>query len=456
MSFGTISHIMPFLPALQILAEQGNRITFLAPQEYLKHVDDFPGILKRQIGSGSKQWDRDYVRDFKTIKAFDGKQKVDLFLCDFMTPACLDYAHFHKKKIVYLAPLGYLGMGRSWYIPPYGSPFTQEQVVSSLFTRIYKWLTEIPSIPEYIESINQYENYMKTRKELGLDKAIPKDYIGQHLFISHSVFGFHEPRDLPTNVLVVGPVLPSTIDPLEPELLDQLYSFEIKGISVIYISYGSVLDITHFTGLKIFASIVQLLNENPKLAVIIALGGTDPRSYHVPDDLIDRIIIKSWVNQRALLMNSATKLFINHGGLSSIMESMYAGVPMLVTPISADQFDNAKKLVNVNLGVTVDINRITPSNFTSTIKEVMAQFKDPESKLYNGAQRFKKIARLNSQSHLLLLVNTFEMAATVGYNHLVPITAKMTWWQIHGEFYTLIATLFIVLVSIVHFLENKI
>lgn len=447
MSFGTISHIMPYLAPLQILAERGNRITFLAPQEYLQHINEYPGIQKRQIGSGSKQWDRNYVQDFKTIKAFDEKQNVDLFICDFMTPACLDYAHFHKKRIIFLGPLGYYGVGKQWYIPPYESPFTQDQIVSSFYFRIYKWFAELPTVGQYMESITQYEAYMKTKKELGLDSSIPKDFIQQHLFISHSVFGFHKARELPTNVMVVGPVLPSRIDPLEPELLDKLYKMEMKGMSVIYISYGSVLDITHYVGMKIFDSVVQLLNENPKLAVIIALGGSDPRSYNIPDRLLDRILIERWVNQRALLMNPIVKLFINHGGLSSIMESMYAGKPLIITPISADQFENAKKVVESDIGIAYSFERFNQQNFTGSVKQMLADF-NKESRLSTGVRKLMKIARLNSETHFLQLVNTFEMAATVGYDHLVPVVAKMEWWEIYGELCMVLSSVALGIISI--------
>ena len=48
-----------------------------------------------------------------------------------------------------------------------------------------------------------------------------------------------------------------------------------------------------------------------------------------------------------------TKLFITHGGMFGVQESVYHGVPLLVLPIFADQFDNARRIEDKGLGTVL-------------------------------------------------------------------------------------------------------
>lgn len=53
------------------------------------------------------------------------------------------------------------------------------------------------------------------------------------------------------------------------------------------------------------------------------------------------------------------KLFISHGGLGSIMESKYYGVPVLGLPIFADQPRNVKMAADEGWALQLDFTTVT-------------------------------------------------------------------------------------------------
>lgn len=57
------------------------------------------------------------------------------------------------------------------------------------------------------------------------------------------------------------------------------------------------------------------------------------------------VVIQSWIPQNDLLGHPSVKAFVTHGGARSMQEAVYHGVPMVVVPLFADQFDNAVRIV---------------------------------------------------------------------------------------------------------------
>ncbi len=76
--------------------------------------------------------------------------------------------------------------------------------------------------------------------------------------------------------------------------------------------------------------------------VIISTGQTDPDALGpLPADVLPR----RFVPQPEVPARAA--LFVTHGGMNSVNEAMYAGVPMLVVPQGADQPMTAARVVEL-------------------------------------------------------------------------------------------------------------
>ncbi|KDP31397.1 hypothetical protein JCGZ_11773 [Jatropha curcas] len=85
-----------------------------------------------------------------------------------------------------------------------------------------------------------------------------------------------------------------------------------------------------------------------------------PSDYGVlPDGFEDRVagrgfIIKGWAPQVAILRHRAVGAFLTHCGWNSVLEGIAGGVVMLTWPMDADQFTNAKLLVDqLQVGIRV-------------------------------------------------------------------------------------------------------
>lgn len=83
----------------------------------------------------------------------------------------------------------------------------------------------------------------------------------------------------------------------------------------------------------------------------------------------DNFSIYSFVPQLEVLEN--TDIFITHGGMNSITESLYYGVPMIVIPFMTDQPLNAKRIEELHLGKKLEYKNITSEIIRTTTLSVM-------------------------------------------------------------------------------------
>jgi UDP:flavonoid glycosyltransferase YjiC (YdhE family) len=66
--------------------------------------------------------------------------------------------------------------------------------------------------------------------------------------------------------------------------------------------------------------------------------------------LPENIMVKQWVSQEQVIRQA--DLFINHGGVNSIHDGLYCGVPHLLIPQQAEQTFNAMQVVKSGAGVS--------------------------------------------------------------------------------------------------------
>jgi MGT family glycosyltransferase len=82
--------------------------------------------------------------------------------------------------------------------------------------------------------------------------------------------------------------------------------------------------------------------------VVVASGQTDPVALA---PLPPNVLVRRSVPQLDVLDRAA--MFVTHGGMNSVNEAMYAGVPMLVVPQGADQPLVAGRVAGLGAGLTI-------------------------------------------------------------------------------------------------------
>ncbi|KAL2337888.1 hypothetical protein Fmac_012334 [Flemingia macrophylla] len=119
-----------------------------------------------------------------------------------------------------------------------------------------------------------------------------------------------------------------------------------KAKSVLYVSFGTVVRLSHEQLLELWYGLVNSLK--PFLWVIEKelINGEDGIDSHVPMELKmgtkERGFLVHWAPQEEVLAHPAVGGFLTHSGWNSTLECITEGVPMLCWPSIADQTVNSR------------------------------------------------------------------------------------------------------------------
>jgi len=135
-----------------------------------------------------------------------------------------------------------------------------------------------------------------------------------------------------------------------------------SAVPFVYVSLGSFLSVRG----DILARLVEALRG---LDVRVALAhGSTPRS--ALGDLPASWLVRETLPQVTLLRSAA--LAVTHGGNNSVTEALTAGVPMLVLPLSTDQFAGAESLEKACLATVLDPNSATAPILRKALADLLA------------------------------------------------------------------------------------
>jgi glucuronosyltransferase len=85
----------------------------------------------------------------------------------------------------------------------------------------------------------------------------------------------------------------------------------------------------------------------------------------------DNVFISKWLPQDDVLAHKNIKLFISHCGYGGLIEAKYHGVPILATPMFADQPANAEIIEKEGWGRKIQLNEITADELRNEINEII-------------------------------------------------------------------------------------
>ena len=140
---------------------------------------------------------------------------------------------------------------------------------------------------------------------------------------------------------------------------------------VVYVSLGSFLSVRS----DVLSHIVDALRP---LEVRVALAsGSSPRSElgRVPTGWL----VRPELPQVRLLRRSV--LAVSHGGNNSVTEALTAGVPLVLLPLSTDQFAGAAALEQAGFGEALDPNAATSSEIRAAAGRLIALAGNPRQRL---------------------------------------------------------------------------
>lgn len=240
-----------------------------------------------------------------------------------------------------------------------------------------------------------------------------------------TAFGFEFARPVLPLIHYVGPLFPKAHEVFPDALHTWLDNKHPK--TVIYISMGSTASLTPSMGKAIldgisgteYDAVWSLRKNNRDILEGLTINTC-------------RFFISEWVPQRVLLENDRIAMFIGHGGMGGITESLRNSLPVIVIPFNSDQWDTAARISAQGLGIVLDRNYLTSSDITVAVEALKStkyvQMAKKMSKIFRFAGGTKKAADL------------VEYYVDVGYEHLVPATSEHQWNWI--EFYNIEADVY--------------
>lgn len=159
------------------------------------------------------------------------------------------------------------------------------------------------------------------------------------------------------------------------ELFDKTFRFlgypvtvENKNVmkDTIYVSMGTIMngDVSFF---RLCINVLRTLQVRSVISVGSKVDIGQLQS--VPD----HIKIVKFIDQLDTLHSSL--LFITHGGMASVQESVYTLTPMIVVPVIPEQHMTAIRVEELGIGTYISIDTLTEDGLRSAIEKVLSNRK---------------------------------------------------------------------------------
>lgn len=181
-------------------------------------------------------------------------------------------------------------------------------------------------------------------RDYGMDMAFRvADALSPYVNIVFSTPYYAGPGlDIPPHTHLVGPSFPP-----DGRMEDVPFPWdELGGRPVVYLSFGS--QISHQP--EIFRKTCAVASELDVQVVLVAgeLAHADFASQIPPN-----VVLTAFAPQLEVLKRAT--LTITHGGANTVMESLAAGVPLLISPVCNDQTIQAWFLERAGAGMSLDL-----------------------------------------------------------------------------------------------------
>lgn len=169
--------------------------------------------------------------------------------------------------------------------------------------------------------------------------------------------------------------------------------------------------------------------------------------------LPSNVVQIKWVPQIPLLAHPKCKLFITHGGLSSQLETIYHGVPVVTIPFFGDQFSSATKAVAFGFGTFLRNTNLTSEALVGAVTEVLSNPSYKEKAL-ERSQLLKDWDRSPLDTAVFWTEYVIKLK---GASHLGGLARELYWFQYYLlDVLAAVLTILVALVFVVKVLICKI
>lgn len=212
------------------------------------------------------------------------------------------------------------------------------------------------------------------KERLGNQIPHPYDISKNVSFIlqnGHAVVSY--PRTLNPNVAEVACIHCKPAKPLPKDLEDFIASAGESGF--IYVSMGSSVKAANMPN-TLRRLLVQTFARLP-YHVLWKYEGSASEI----DDLSENVKLSRWLPQQDILGHPKLRAFVTHGGLLSMYETVFHGVPVVTMPVFCDHDVNSAKAEVDGYAIKLDLATLSAGQL---YKSIMKVIHDPQ---YRNAAR---------------------------------------------------------------------
>lgn len=300
----------------------------------------------------------------------------------------------------------------------------------------------------------------KARQEIDVEGFDPLARDSNVIKMINSFWGMESPRPVGPLVEYVGPIIGTSYDSMPTHLMEFMQQHQ----QVIYIAFGQMYTPNHqefnvlLTSLMeayehgYFDGFIWSLSKSSRQGLPKEVKTNSGKVYSV-QELLDGsytdLRFEPWSPQFAILDHAHCKLFISHGGASSIHESLYNGVPLLLHPFTSDQPANAHNIENAGVALVLDRKM---HNITDTFEKLSTILLDKDGQFASNMRGMQTLVQLKSKRKHYAADLIEEVIYTVRNQsdiwHRREVREKMPWikatnWDV--DLVAIVIVLFVVI-----------
>ncbi|CAI9118730.1 OLC1v1020334C1 [Oldenlandia corymbosa var. corymbosa] len=293
---------------------------------------------------------------------------------------------------------------------------TTGATASAFYLRMFKHRgVQFPSPRIFLR---EYEIKKMSRAESTLNDGKDKDRVFDCIDQSSDVILIKSCRELEgnyidflslltkKNIFPVGSLVHDSVEDDDSESLKIKQWLNKKPhASTVFVSFGSECFLSK-EELEQIANGLDCSNVNFIWAIRFPAGSKESLEESLPAGYLDRVkgkglVFEGWAPQVKILTHSSIGGFVSHCGWSSMMESLYFGVPIIAMPMQLDQPLNARLVVEIGAGKEVirdEKGLLNAEEIARVVKEVVMGNEGLENR--RKAREFGERIRANADKEI--------------------------------------------------------
>ena len=360
-------HVNPTMPVVRELVSRGEQVAYYLTEEFepqIRHTGaEFRRIEGLQMGSGpppgvTAMGQSDPAMMRQMMAAFFPRMMADGLR---LVPRLVDRVRAENADCVVYDP--FCSWGRA-LVRILGLP-------AVAFVPSYAMTEHFPLVRQ-LSSIFEEQTSLEAEEAMSDLRDVSRKLHDRYGLVPLRLTDPFIPAEALNVVTMPRPFQP------DADTLDESYVFVGPSISPRSDASGLPLDRLAENPM-LYVSLGTVFNADPEFfdacfdafadsewQVVLSVGTkTDPSTLvRIPDNFL----VRPHVPQLEVLQH--TDVFVTHGGMNSVMEAIYYGVPMVVVPQQPEQAMTAARVAELGLGVALEPGQVTAGALRDAVTTV--------------------------------------------------------------------------------------